>query len=124
MSKFLNVLFVLFFCISISISIRFYGFDGVLRKKSFFIEHILKKFKFSRTLKILSFFYRIKLSSCLVSAVIIKKLKKEDEKFKLIIGVLRNNKIFKSHAWVEYKFKPIFGNLKNLDDYKLIYINA
>ena len=96
------------------------NFERVLdqNKKNNILIKILLKFDEKRSLRLINLMYRKKLFSCFESAIVTYKLVKSVDK-KLIIGAKKEDEL-DFHAWVDEKDLIVFGNKKDLRQYKVI----
>jgi hypothetical protein len=80
---------------------------------------LLNNFSFKRTIRILNYLYSNKIFSCLVCALLIRRLKIQEYKKQVLnIGINENQlNQLKSHAWITLEGKIIFGLKDDLNSY-------
>ena len=66
-------------------------------------------------------FYQKKFFTCLICAIAVKKIFIEHPEIKIHIGFREFFSDFKFHAWVKKSNEIIFGNSKNIDQYKTLF---
>tara|TARA_Y100000816_G_scaffold290415_1_gene279047 strand:+ start:3736 stop:4110 length:375 start_codon:yes stop_codon:yes gene_type:complete len=121
MIKAAHAILVIFFCLWITVSLRIFGL-----KKNIEISYdgsfLLNNFSIKRTIRILNYLYTNKIFSCLVCALLIKRIKIHENKRQVLnIGINEDQlNHLKSHAWITFEGKIIFGLKDDLNSYKNI----
>lgn len=109
------------FIVNISTKIFSLEFNLNNLSKPPFIMRIYKFKNKKRLIEIVNFFFQKKYFSCLSCSILVKKIYFNDSEVRLCIGTNKTKNEFNSHAWVEYKGKNIFGEIKGIKKYTKIY---
>ena len=112
---------IFLFLLKLKIQIKLYGLQSSLKLIKQQKYGSLKYFCGKReSLEHINNFYRRKFFTCLICAIAVKKIFNEHPEITIHIGFREFLSDFKFHAWVKKSNKIIFGNSKNIDQYKAL----
>ena len=121
--RFWLYLIIFFNLIEIKKNFYFKNFKNALNDLSeqSFLNSLLISFSNEDITTITKNLFRRRVFKCFTCSCFLWKILRKESKVVLNIGVMKDKNNLESHAWITSSSKIIFGDIKDLEKYKVIY---